>query len=62
MADFLHWWLAALCVNIENEVMFMKPKFKPGKNIAIKVPVHEFDKTVAFYRDILGFEEIEPSS
>lgn len=40
----------------------MKPKFSSGENIAIKVPVHEFDKTVAFYRDILGFEEVEASS
>ncbi len=28
----------------------------------MKVPVHEFDRTVAFYRDILGLEEIEASS
>jgi hypothetical protein len=34
----------------------MKPKFSPGKNIAIKVPEHEYDQTVAFYRDVLGFE------
>ncbi len=27
----------------------------------MKVPVHEFEKTVAFYRDILGFKEINPS-
>jgi len=40
----------------------MKPKFTPGKNIAMKVPVHEFDKTVTFYRDILGFQEIDASS
>jgi len=40
----------------------MKPKFSPGKNIAMKVPVHEFEKTVAFYKDILGFEEIDASS
>lgn len=40
----------------------MKPKFTPGKNIAMKVPVHEFDRTVAFYRDILGFEEVDASS
>ena len=39
----------------------MKPKFTPGKNIAIKVPVHEFDSTLAFYRDLLGFEEIDDS-
>jgi predicted enzyme related to lactoylglutathione lyase len=40
----------------------MNPKFTPGKNIAIKVPVHEFDRTVAFYREILGFEEVDLSS
>ncbi len=40
----------------------MKPKFSAGKNIAIKVPVHEFEQTVAFYRDILGFEQTESSS
>ena len=37
----------------------MKPKFTPGKNIAMKVPSHEFDRTVAFYRDVLGFEEAD---
>ena len=37
----------------------MSPKFTPGKNIAMKVPLHEFDSTVTFYRDILGFEEID---
>ena len=40
----------------------MKPKFTPGKNIAMKIPVHEFERTVAFYRDILGFEEVEAAS
>ena len=40
----------------------MKPKFTPGKNIAIKVPVHEWEKTVSFYRDILGFEEFDEFS
>jgi len=34
----------------------MKPKFRPGKNIAMKVPAHEYDRTVAFYRDVLGFK------
>ena len=34
----------------------MKPKFKPGRNIAIKVPPHQYEQTVTFYRDILGFE------
>ncbi len=34
----------------------MKPAFRPGKNIAMKVPAHEYDNTVAFYRDVLGFK------
>ena len=34
----------------------MPQSFTPGKNIAMKVPPHEFDQTVAFYRDVLGFE------
>ncbi|PWG61233.1 VOC family protein [Spiribacter halobius] len=43
----------------------MSPKFEPGKNIAMKVPVHEYEKTVAFYRDVLGLKTIQddtPSS
>lgn len=37
----------------------MNTKFTPGKNIAMKVPPHEYEKTVAFYRDILGFRQIQ---
>ena len=37
----------------------MKPAFEPGRNIAVKVPAHQFDKTVSFYRDILGFKLLE---
>lgn len=40
----------------------MKPKFKPGKNIAIKVPPHQFEQTVSFYRDIIGLEPVDRSS
>jgi hypothetical protein len=40
----------------------MKPRFTPGNNIAIKVPAHEYEGTVSFYRDILGFEQIEVGS
>ena len=40
----------------------MKPSFKPGNNIAMKVPTHEYEQTVVFYRDILGFEQSEASS
>lgn len=40
----------------------MKPQYKAGKNIAIKVPPFEYEKTVSFYRDILGLEEQTLSS
>lgn len=36
----------------------MKPRFEPGQNIAIKVPPHQFEQTVSFYRDILGLEQL----
>ncbi len=29
---------------------------RPGKNIAIKVPLHRWDDTVAYYRDRVGLE------
>jgi catechol 2,3-dioxygenase-like lactoylglutathione lyase family enzyme len=34
----------------------MDVKFQAGINIAIKVPKSKYDKTVAFYRDILKLE------
>lgn len=34
----------------------MEPKFEAGINIAIKIPKSKYDKTVAFYRDLLKFE------
>lgn len=34
-------------------------KFSPGRNIAMKVPPHQFDATVRFYRDVLGFDQIK---
>ncbi|WP_159587012.1 VOC family protein [Chelativorans xinjiangense] len=37
----------------------MKPKFEGGRNIAMKVPPHQYEETVRFYRDVLGFEQIE---
>lgn len=36
----------------------MSVKFSGGKNIAMKVPPHQYEQTVAFYKDILGLEEI----
>ena len=35
-----------------------RPGFRPGKNIAMKIPAHEFDATLGFYRDVLGFMPI----
>lgn len=34
----------------------MSPTFRPGSNLAMKVPPHRFDQTVAFYRDVLDFD------
>jgi catechol 2,3-dioxygenase-like lactoylglutathione lyase family enzyme len=36
-----------------------RPRYGPGRNIAMKVPAHEYERTVAFYRDVLGLEELE---
>ncbi len=36
----------------------MGARFAGGKNIAMKVPPHQYDTTVAFYRDLLGLEQI----
>ena len=33
-----------------------RPPFAPGTNLALKIPAHLFDATVAFYRDVLGLE------
>lgn len=37
----------------------MDPKFNAGINIAIKIPKSKYEKTVAFYRDILKLELVE---
>ncbi len=29
-----------------------------GRNIAMKVPPHQFDQTVRFYRDVIGLEPL----
>lgn len=36
----------------------MELEFEPGKNIAMKVPSHEYENTVRFYGDVLGFKEL----
>ncbi len=35
------------------------PKFEGGKNIAMKLPSHVFDQTVAFYKDVLRLPTLE---
>ncbi len=37
----------------------MKPLFRSGPNIAIKVPKSKYDATVAFYRDVLQLDLTE---
>ena len=36
----------------------MKPKIRPGRNIALKIPPHQYNETVAFYRDILQLPQL----
>ena len=36
----------------------MNAVFQGGRNIALKVPPHQWDETVRFYREILGLAEI----
>ena len=40
----------------------MRPTFRPGKNIAVKVPAHEFEQMVHFYKEILGLPQQQLSS
>ena len=40
----------------------MKPDFRPGKNIAIKVPAHEFERMVEFYKIIIGLKQKDTNS
>lgn len=35
-----------------------KPAFRAGRNIAMKVPPHQFDATVAFYRDVVALPHL----
>ena len=40
----------------------MKPNFSPGKNIAVKVPTHEYHKMVNFYGVVLGLKRKHANS
>jgi catechol 2,3-dioxygenase-like lactoylglutathione lyase family enzyme len=37
----------------------MSVRFEAGRNIALKVPPHQHEATVAFYRDVLGLPAID---
>lgn len=37
----------------------MNAKFTPGRNIAMKVPPHEYEATIQFYRDVVGLTPID---
>ena len=39
----------------------MNPRFLPGRNMAMKVPTHEYTSTVAFYRETLRLKELTPN-
>ncbi|WP_346623567.1 hypothetical protein [Blastococcus montanus] len=36
-----------------------RPSYAGGRNIAMKVPPHQWTATVAFYRDTLGLRELD---
>jgi catechol 2,3-dioxygenase-like lactoylglutathione lyase family enzyme len=36
----------------------MPAAFSAGQNIAMKVPAHEYERTVDFYRSVLGFRQL----
>ncbi len=37
----------------------MTPNLRPSRNIAMKIPPHQFEETVAFYRDVLQLRRLE---
>lgn len=41
--------------------MSTRPRFVPGRNIAIKVPPDQFNATVRFYTEILGLARLPES-
>ncbi len=38
------------------------PQFSAGTNIALKVPQHQYQQTLAFYRDILALPQLEAAA
>jgi catechol 2,3-dioxygenase-like lactoylglutathione lyase family enzyme len=44
--------------SLRRSPLSAKLAFRGGRTIALKVPPHQFDGTVAFYRDVLGLEHL----
>lgn len=56
VADF--WALVSEGKRAMTDALDSKRKLTPGGNIAIKVPLHRWNETVAFYRDGVGLEVV----
>lgn len=44
--------------SVSNRSNKMKTKFAGGIDIALKLPPHQFEETVIFYRDVIGLKQI----
>ena len=42
----------------DEPAMANEQLFRGGRNVALKVPPHEYAATVAFYRDVLGLNRV----
>ena len=36
-----------------------RPGFRGGRNIALKTPAHQYQSSIAFYRDVLGLRHLK---
>src|SRR6218665_2583519 len=45
--------------NVQERWLSMSVKIQGGLNIAMKVPSHQYDAVIAFYRDVVGLEPFE---
>lgn len=52
------WALVSEGKRAMTDALDTKLKLTPGRNIAIKVPLHRWSETVAFYRDSVGLEVV----
>lgn len=45
--------------SVSNRSNKMKTKFTGGIDIALKLPPHQFEETVIFYRDVIGLNKLQ---